>query len=217
MSGQTAGNNASAITTQLSTLFRTACSRGAELVKESSGAHDPTILNNADWHGQVSLMDFLREVGSARVNTMLSKERSAGSHSLLNLRPKLTICTYSMRARMNADAGLTFSEMTYQLLQARDYLHLYRTERCDIQLGGQDQWGNIVAGMDLIRRHHSMDSVPPEVFALTTPLLTTPTGEKFGKSAGNAVWLDPTMTAPFELYQVGHYLGCGKLMMLTPA
>lgn len=96
----------------------------------------------------------------------------------------------SVRARMATDAGISFTEFSYQLLQAHDFLHLYRTRGVRVQLGGSDQWGNITAGVDLIRRVEAGAAV-----GVTTPLLTTASGTKFGKSAGNAVWLSPTKTS----------------------
>lgn len=111
-----------------------------------------------------------------------------------------------MQTRLNSQQGISFTEFTYQLMQAYDYLHLHTQAGCSIQVGGSDQWGNIVAGIDLINR--IAPTVQPDgsyaekAFALTTPLLTTPSGEKFGKSAGNAVALDPDVTSVFDFYQV---------------
>lgn len=120
-------------------------------------------------------------------------------------------CVFSVKGRMESAAGINYAEFTYQLLQSYDFWHLYRTKDCSLQIGGNDQYGNITAGIDLITRLHkahnpsssetSGDERLPKVFGLTVPLLTTPTGEKIGKTAGNAVWLDPTLTSPFDLYQ----------------
>jgi tyrosyl-tRNA synthetase len=114
---------------------------------------------------------------------------------------------------LESQQGLSFTEFTYQLLQAYDFYYLYKNHECTIQVGGSDQWGNIVAGLDLIGRYEpqgSANAVEPSAYGLTTPLLTTSTGEKFGKSAGNAVWLDPNLTSVFDFYQVynlaTHYL-----------
>ncbi|GAA5871324.1 hypothetical protein JCM3774_000910 [Rhodotorula dairenensis] len=155
------------------------------------------IVNNLDWTGGVSLLEFLSTVGKmARVSTMLSRE--------------------SVKSRLDSSSGISFTEFSYQLLQAYDFLRLHRDLGCTMQLGGSDQLGNIVSGIDLIRRsNHALEGTagdePTEgaegggkedpAFGLTFPLLTTASGEKFGKSAGNAIWLDPTMTSPFELYQ----------------
>ena len=96
----------------------------------------------------------------------------------------------SVKSRLNSDAGMSFTEFTYQMFQAYDFLHLYRNFGCTVQLGGSDQWGNIVSGVDLIHR-----ATGKEAHGVTVPLLTTSTGEKFGKSEGNAVWLDASKTS----------------------
>ncbi|ODN98321.1 tyrosine-tRNA ligase [Cryptococcus wingfieldii CBS 7118] len=138
------------------------------------------VLNNMEWMREVSLLDFLRGVGkNARVSTMLSRD--------------------SVKNRLTSDSGISYTEFTYQLLQAYDFSHLHTNHACNIQLGGSDQWGNIVAGIDLVRREKEIGE--EEVYGLTIPLLTTSTGEKFGKSAGNAVWLDEKRTPASEFYQ----------------
>lgn len=116
---------------------------------------------------------------------------------------------------MNSESGISFTEFSYQLLQAYDFYHLHKYSSCTLQIGGSDQWGNIQSGIEMIRREglsqeqlvkETADTVASKgkepAFGLTLPLLTTSSGEKFGKSAGNAVWLDPEMTSPFEFYQV---------------
>ncbi|MCZ6915956.1 MAG: tyrosine--tRNA ligase [Gemmatimonadetes bacterium] len=134
-----------------------------------------TTMNNADWLRPLVLVDFLRDIGKHfTISLMLQKE--------------------SVKTRL--DSGISFTEFAYMLLQAYDFLHLYRTRGCELQMGGSDQWGNITAGTDLIRR---VDS--GEAHGLCSPLLTTASGTKFGKSAGEAVWLDPAMTSPYEFYQ----------------
>ncbi|GJE95486.1 tyrosine--tRNA ligase [Phanerochaete sordida] len=167
----------------------------------------PAVRNNLDWFQGIGLLQFLRTVGiNARVNTMLARE--------------------SVQTRLNSQQGISFTEFTYQLMQAYDYLHLHTQAGCSIQVGGSDQWGNIVAGIDLINRIAPTvlpdGSYAEKAFALTTPLLTTPSGEKFGKSAGNAVALDPDVTSVFDFYQfflrtpdshVGGYL---KMFTLLP-
>ena len=168
------------------------------------------VLNNLDWFKDVTFLSFLRDVGKlARVNVMLARE--------------------SVKARLSSAAGISFTEFTYQLLQAYDFLHLYESHGCRVQVGGSDQWGNIVAGIDLIKRVHGragagevkedewglnqdlgvqdgggeMDLAKEvEAYGLTIPLLTTASGEKFGKSAGNALWLDERRTSVSEFYQV---------------
>ncbi|EMS24167.1 tyrosyl-trna synthetase [Rhodotorula toruloides NP11] len=147
------------------------------------------VVNNLDWTGSMTLIDFLSSVGKmARVSTMLSRE--------------------SVKSRLESSSGISFTEFSYQLLQAYDFLRLHRDLGCTMQLGGSDQLGNIVSGIDLIRRSNFIESGEGEgeakedpAFGLTFPLLTTAAGEKFGKSAGNAIWLDPAMTSPFEVYQ----------------
>src|SRR6056297_367991 len=136
------------------------------------------LVDNHDWTRDVTLLDFLREVGTkASVNTMLARE---------SVKRRLT----------EREQGLTYAEFSYQLLQAFDFAHLYDTHGCVLQGGGSDQWGNIVAGIDLIRRRRVATA-----YGLTWPLLTTADGQKFGKSAGNAIWLDPAMTPPYTYYQ----------------
>jgi tyrosyl-tRNA synthetase len=108
---------------------------------------------------------------------------------------------------MDSPEGISFTEFTYQLLQAYDFYHLNKTQNCTIQIGGSDQWGNITAGIDLIRKKDVVEkggdgNQKADAFGLTIPLVTTATGEKFGKSAGNAVWLDKAMVSPFDFYQV---------------
>src|SRR5213082_3840491 len=133
------------------------------------------VLNNADWLVEQRLVAFLRDVGKHfSVNVMMQKE--------------------SVKARL--DAGISYTEFSYMLLQAYDFLHLYRKERCTIQVGGSDQWGNITAGIDLIRRVES-----GEAHGLVAPLFTTAAGAKFGKSEAGAIWLDPTLTSPYRFYQ----------------
>lgn len=102
---------------------------------------------------------------------------------------------------MSSQQGISFTEFTYQLLQAYDFYHLYNTCKCTLQLGGSDQWGNILSGVDLIDRTRAKDD--PIAHGLTTPLLTTASGAKFGKSEGNAVWLDRSLTSVLDFYQVG--------------
>ncbi|KAL1662423.1 hypothetical protein GGF50DRAFT_59070 [Schizophyllum commune] len=151
---------------------------------------DLQVKSNLEWHKDFSMLDFFMVVGShARMNTMLNKE--------------------SVRTRLTSKDGMSYTEFSYQLLQAYDFYHLFRNYGCTIQVGGSDQWGNIVSGLELIARLEGEDAVenPSETkvssrcFGLTTPLLTTASGEKFGKSAGNAVWLDTKLTSPFAFYQ----------------
>jgi len=137
----------------------------------------PEFVNNLDWTAPISALDFLRDYGKYfRVNQMIKKDAVA--------------------ARLDSDQGISYTEFSYQILQALDYLHLHREYGCTLQTGGQDQWGNLTSGVDLIGRAEGAS-----VHAFTTPLLTDSSGEKFGKSAGNAIWLDPSMTSPYAFYQ----------------
>ncbi|MCE9615627.1 MAG: tyrosine--tRNA ligase [Lentisphaerae bacterium] len=135
------------------------------------------IVNNHDWLGKFSYLEFLRDVGKHfRMGTMLGRE--------------------SVRARLGSASGMSYTEFSYQLLQAYDFLHLHDAEGCTVQLGGSDQWGNITAGIDLIRRQRSV-----ETYGLTTPLVCDSNGQKFGKSEGNAVYLSAARTSPYAFYQ----------------
>lgn len=185
--------NIDEITAQVHGFF----AKGDEYVKRRSEVDvaDGTVkvVNNHDWLKQISFLDFLRDVGKlAKVSTMIARDRYVGS-------ALFTEC--SVKTRLESENGISFTEFSYQLLQAYDFAHLHRTHGCRIQLGGSDQWGNIIAGIDLIKRQSSGDTTDP-AYGLTFPLLTTDTGEKFGKSAGNAVWLDGDQTSVHDFYQV---------------
>jgi tyrosyl-tRNA synthetase len=154
---------------------------GAVLELNAAGEDDPAkglLVDNHDWFGPKTFLEVLREVGvHVPVSQMLGRE--------------------SVRRRLeSSERGLTFAEFSYQLLQAYDFAHLYTTYGCELQGGGSDQWGNITAGTDLTRRLHGA-----EVHGIVWPLLLTADGQKFGKSAGNAVWLDPDLTSPYAYYQ----------------
>ena len=141
------------------------------------GDNAARIVNNLDWTAPLSAIDFLRDIGKYfRVGTMLKKD--------------------AVSARLNSEAGISYTEFSYQILQGLDYLHLYRAEGCTLQLGGSDQWGNLLAGVDLI---HSAEGV--SVHAMTTPLITDASGRKYGKSEGNALWLNPDRMSPYAFYQ----------------
>lgn len=133
------------------------------------------IVNNYDWFKEMSFLQFLRDVGKhITVNYMMTKD--------------------SVKKRL--ESGISFTEFSYQLVQGYDFYWLYKNKNCKLQMGGSDQWGNIVTGTELIRRKDGGDA-----FALTTPLLTRSDGSKFGKSEGGNVWLDPTKTSPYKFYQ----------------
>jgi len=153
-----------------------AIARQLERLLDGSGSGGPIIVDNREWLEPLTLISFLRDVGKhVSVATMLGRE--------------------SVRSRLGGE-GLSFTEFTYMILQAVDFWQLYRRFGCTLQLGGSDQWGNIAAGIDLVRRLEGA-----EVHGLTWPLVTKADGTKFGKSVGGNVWLDPERTSPFELYQ----------------
>lgn len=136
----------------------------------------PTFVNNITWTKDVSLLSFLRDTGKHfTINYMLAKD--------------------SVKSRLSG-SGISYTEFSYMLLQAFDFAHLYQTMNCKLQFGGSDQWGNITAGLELIRR-----KLQKEAFAFCHPLITNAEGKKFGKSEGNAVWLDPKLTTPYTFYQ----------------
>ena len=146
---------------------------------ESDAPNAAEMVNNYDWMKDFSFLDFAREIGKhITVNYMMAKE--------------------SVQKRLNGEArdGLSFTEFTYQLLQGFDFLHLYETKGCKLQLGGSDQWGNITTGTELIRR-----KLGGEAYALTCPLITKPDGGKFGKTESGNVWLDARYTSPYKFYQ----------------
>jgi tyrosyl-tRNA synthetase len=153
---------------------------GAQLTSflRFDGPAPAMLVNNNDWIGQFSFIDWLRDVGKYfTVNYMIAKE--------------------SVRRRLEErDQGISYTEFSYMMLQAYDFLHLRTVANCGLQVGGNDQWGNITAGIDLVHKR-----LGEQVFGMTCPLMTTASGEKFGKSAGNAVWLDPAMTSPYAFYQ----------------
>ena len=136
------------------------------------------IVNNLDWTADLGVIEFLRDIGKHfSVNGMIQRE--------------------SVKARLErAEQGISYTEFSYMLLQAMDFLRLAQNEGCSLQIGGSDQWGNIVSGIDLIRRHMGQTA-----YAFTMPLVTKADGTKFGKSASGAVWLDPQKTSPYAFYQ----------------
>ncbi len=141
------------------------------------GENAARMVNNLDWTAPMSAIDFLREVGKHyRVGTMIKKDIVA--------------------SRLNSDEGISYAEFSYQILQGLDFLELFRQYGCTLQTGGSDQWGNLTSGTDLIRK-----AAGGSVHAIGTPLITNSDGTKFGKSEGNAIWLNPKMTSPYEFYQ----------------
>ncbi len=141
------------------------------------GDNPVQLVNNYDWMGKFGYLEFLRDVGkNFPVNVMMSKD--------------------SVKSRLNSDAGISYTEFSYMLLQAYDFVHLNQSHGCELQVGGSDQWGNITAGIDLGRRMHSV-----QLFGITSPLLTKSDGSKMGKTESGAVWLAPERTSPYEFYQ----------------
>jgi tyrosyl-tRNA synthetase len=141
------------------------------------GSNAARLVDNREWTAGITLIDFLRDVGKhVTVNTMLARE--------------------SVKIRMEGEDGISFTEFTYMLLQANDYLWLSDHEGCELQVGGSDQWGNIVAGVDLIRRKRQRS-----VHAFSWPLITAPDGTKLGKTTGARIWLDPEKTSPYRFFQ----------------
>ena len=146
-----------------------------------SGTHAAQMVNNLDWLGQITLLDFLREIGKYyTVNQMLAKE---------SVRLRLD------RAREGSE-GISYTEFSYMLMQAYDFLHLFDTRSCRFQIGGSDQWGNITAGIELIGRLRQ-----EQAYGLVMPLVTMSSGQKFGKSESGNVWLDAELTSPYRFYQ----------------
>lgn len=135
------------------------------------------MVNNADWLTKLSMIEFLRDTGKhLTVNYMLAKD--------------------SVKSRLGSDGGISFTEFSYMLLQSYDFEHLYQHNNCKLQTGGSDQWGNIIAGVELIRRSQGQHA-----HAIVYPLITKSDGTKFGKTEGGAVWLDPKRTSPYRFYQ----------------
>lgn len=141
------------------------------------GSNAARIVNNLDWTAEISAIDFLREIGKHyRVGKMLSKD--------------------AVSARLNSEHGISYTEFSYQILQGLDFLELFRRENCVMQTGGSDQWGNLTSGTDLIHRVTGKSA-----HLLATPLITNADGKKFGKSEGNAIWLDEELTSSYAMYQ----------------
>jgi tyrosyl-tRNA synthetase len=147
----------------------------ARFLNFDCGANSAEMVNNFDWFKEINFLDFIRDVGKhISVNYMMAKD--------------------SVKSRL--ETGMSFTEFTYQLVQGYDFFHLYNAKNCKLQLGGSDQWGNIVTGTELIRR-----KARGEAFAITTPLIKKADGTKFGKTEGGNVWLDSKRTSPYKFYQ----------------
>lgn len=151
----------------------------SHLLDFTATANPARLVDNADWIAPFSFLEFLRDVGKHfSLNVMLAKD--------------------SVRSRMEGESGISYTEFSYQLLQAYDFLHLKKTCNCELQIGGSDQWGNFTAGTDLIRKKLGPDAT---AWGWTFPLITKSDGSKFGKTASGAVWLDPQQTSPYRFYQ----------------
>ena len=172
----------------------------SKFLKFGTGPRDALMANNADWLNSLNYIDFLRDVGKHfSVNRMLSFD--------------------SVKMRLDRQQELSFLEFNYMVLQAYDFVELYKREKCILQMGGSDQWGNIVNGIDLGRR-----MMNAQLFALTSPLITTSSGAKMGKTAAGAIWLDPAMVSPYDYWQywrntedgdVGRFLKLFTILPLT--
>ncbi|MDO8552123.1 MAG: tyrosine--tRNA ligase [bacterium] len=177
MIGDPSGKSAERVLQDEKTVARNAEIISAQ-VKTLLGSGDFTILDNSQWLSELKLIDFLRDAGKHfSVNAMLQRDF---------IKERIT----------NVEEGISYTEFSYALLQAYDYWHLHKSYQCDLQVGGSDQWGNIVSGIDFIRRKEGKI-----VFGLTWPLLVDKSGKKFGKSEQGTIWLDPAKTSPFQFYQ----------------
>ena len=152
-------------------------SKQASKFLEFDGSNSASLVNNMDWTQSLSAIDFLREIGKHfRIGKMLAKD--------------------AVSARLNSEHGISYTEFSYQILQGYDFLELFQRHGCTMQIGGSDQWGNLTSGSDLIHKVTGKSA-----HLLATPLITNSDGKKFGKSEGNAVWLDESMTSPYAFYQ----------------
>jgi tyrosyl-tRNA synthetase len=162
------------VVAQWSVIFKTQIEK---IIDFSAGKHQAKLVNNYSWIGSLTTIEYLREIGKHfTVNWMVAKD--------------------SVRSRFEGEDGISYTEFSYMILQAFDFLHLAEKHNCKLQVGGSDQWGNMIAGIELIRKKLSM-----EVHAATFPLIMTASGKKFGKSEGGAIWVDAQKTSPYEFYQ----------------
>lgn len=195
-------DNVEALTVQVKKFFDTAVGYAqSKYTQPRHSLKEPRIVNNLAWLSDMGLLSFMRFPGKFfKVNQMLARD--------------------SVKSRLVSEQGISFAEFSYQLLQAYDFYTLNAKFACDLQIGGSDQWGNIVSGVDLIKRSTlptstNEASISEPAFGLTIPLLTTSSGEKFGKSAGNAIWLDAQLTTIFDFYQAGRTIECFPNLTLS--
>jgi tyrosyl-tRNA synthetase len=175
--GDPSGRTTERVLQTMETVQHNVDSLSAQMKKLFGKDANVTMVNNYEWLSKLTLLDFLRDFGkNFNVNTMLAKDIVAS----------------------RLESGISFTEFTYQILQSIDFLQLYKQHNVQLQIGGADQWGNITAGLDLIRKKEGPEA---KAFGLTIPLMLKADGTKFGKTAGGAIWLDPKKTSPFEFYQ----------------
>ncbi len=170
--------------------------KNVERVLSFEGDNGARLVNNMDWIGGFSFIDFLRDVGKYfSVNAMLAKD--------------------SVKKRIeNPELGISYAEFSYMLIQSYDFYYLYKKMGCALQMGASDQWGNITAGVDLIRRMQGDDQAKESVYGFTFPLITKADGSKFGKSEGGNIWLNPAKTSPYQFYQFFLRLGDEEVIKL---
>lgn len=178
--GDPSGRNSERLLQTMDQIEKNAAKLSSQMRKLFKAGDDESgikLVNNYDWLSSLSFLDFLRDYGKEfNINTMLAKDVVAN----------------------RLDTGISFTEFSYQIIQSVDFLHLFKNEDVQLQIGGSDQWGNITAGLELIRKKEGFES---KAFGLTIPLLLKADGTKFGKSAEGAIWLDPEKTTPYEFYQ----------------
>jgi tyrosyl-tRNA synthetase len=178
---ETLERNTAGIENTIRTILGRAQNPNLEEFNVNGNDSSVVVLNNYDWWKEFSLLDFLKRVGKyARVGSMMAKE--------------------SVRKRLDSEQGMSYTEFTYQLLQGYDFLHLFQNEGVSVQIGGSDQWGNITAGTDLIRKILQVEGATA-TYGLTFPLLLKSDGTKFGKSEDGAIWLSPSYLSPYKFYQ----------------
>ena len=207
------------LSASVETFFKSASDYVGKRMPSSSASYaPPLVMNNIEWFKNLGVLEFMRVVGTAaRVNSMIARERQV---PLIHRSPHTDARLSSVQSRLNSQQGISFSEFSYQLLQAYDFLALHQKTGCTIQIGGSDQWGNIISGLELIGRTcgtpEGASDNGERAYGITTPLLTTSSGAKFGKSAGNAIWLNEELTTVYDFYQVS-VIKCASTIDLMPS